>query len=101
MGVKTLDEINLNYSRAIRQAERLEGRAGELKELANGDFQGCLTGIAANWEGENARAGIRKGEKLKGDLEKSAGQLEMVAKAIRSVAKRTREADIAACSMTG
>jgi len=70
MGVKTLDEINLNYSRAIRQAERLEGRAGELKELANGDFQGCLTGIAANWEGENARAFIRKGEKLKGDLER-------------------------------
>ena len=94
--MKTPDEINLNYSRAVRQAEWLEGRARELENLANTDFQECLANIEANWKGENARIFIGKGNKLKGDLEKSADQLGRVAKSIRSAAKRTREADIAA-----
>ena len=92
--MKTLFEINLNYSKAINQAEQLEGAARDLKNLANNDFQGCLDSIAVDWKGENARAYINKGIKLKDDIEKSAAGLEKAAKTIRNIAERTRDADI-------
>jgi len=94
--VKSLFEINLDYAKAIRQAEQLEAVASELTSLAGNDFQGCLNNIANNWKGENSQAYIRKGTKLKGDMENSAKQLRMVARTIRNIAERTRRADLAA-----
>lgn len=92
--MKSLQQIDLDYAKAIHQAEQLEGTARDLDLLANNDFQGCLHKVAAGWKGENSQAYIRKGNKLKSDINKSAAQLRKAANAVRMIAKNTREADI-------
>lgn len=97
--MKTILEINLDYAKAIRQAEQLEAIARNLGTLADSEFQGCLQRISTNWKGENASAYIAKGQKLKGDMNKTAEQLNKAAGAIRNIARRTKEADIAAMNI--
>ena len=92
--MKSLAQINLDYQKAIRQADELDAVARDLDSLANNDFQGCLRNVSANWKGENSQAYIRKGNKLKSDINKSATQLRRVASTIRVIARNTRQADI-------
>ena len=92
--MKSMTQINLDYAKAMRQAEQLEAVAHDLDSLANNDFQGCLHNVSANWKGESAQAYVRKGNKLKGDINTSANQLRQIASTIRRIAKRTRQADI-------
>ncbi len=96
MAVKSEMAIWLEYSKAIGQANELDQIASEMEGLADGDFQGCLSNIAANWTGANSRAYVKKGQKLKGDINDSAKQLRRIAKTIRTIAKRTRNADLRA-----
>lgn len=96
MAIKSEALIWLEYGKAISQANELDRIASEMKNLAEGDFQNCLSSVASNWTGDNSRNYIRKGEKLKGDIDKSARQLQNIAKAIRNIAKRTRNADLRA-----
>lgn len=88
--------IRLEYNRAIKQAAELEEIAKGMKKLATNDLEGCLSSISSNWEGENSRAYIRKGKKIKGEIEASAANLTKIAGTIRSIAKRTRDADLRA-----
>ncbi len=94
--MKSLTQINLDYAKAMRQADELDRVASDLDKLADSEFQGCLQNISSNWKGVNAQNYIKKGNKLKGDINKSAQQLRKVASTIRKIAERTRAADLAA-----
>ena len=90
---KSLYQINLDYNKALQQAAELEAIARELKNLADSEFHTCLEHVAANWKGDNAQEYIKKGQRLKSQMLTSATELNSVAKTIRSIAKRTRQAD--------
>lgn len=90
---KSLYQINLDYNKALQQAAELEAIARELKNLGDSEFHSCLEQVAANWKGDNAQAYIKKGQRLKTQMLTSATELNNAAKTIRSIAKRTRQAD--------
>lgn len=94
--VKSLTEINLNYEKAISEAESLERIASVLEKIAKGEMSDSLSRVHDNWQGENADLYIQKGEKIKEKLEESAKDINRTAKTIRNIAIRTRQADLAA-----
>ena len=54
-------EIRFNFRTAIKQAERLETSADQLKKLANASLETSLDTLSESWKGENAGAYSRKG----------------------------------------
>ncbi len=96
MAIKSEMSIWLDYNRAMKQANELDQIASEMEHMADGDFQGCLNNVTANWTGENSRAYVRKGKILQSDIRSSAQHLRKIANVIRNIAKRTRNADLRA-----
>lgn len=93
---KTSFEIQMDYNRAIAQANSLEQVAEQLKNSAEQDFQDCITEISYNWTGENARAYIEKCNTLKQSIETTARSLKKTAATIQKIAKNTYSAEMKA-----
>lgn len=88
--------IQLNYQKAIRQANQLEDLANDLRNIANRNVDDALDQVAANWKGDSANMFLQKGNKAKNDLIASAKQLSNTAKAIRKAAENVRRAELEA-----
>lgn len=86
----------MNFRVANEMADRLQGLAMRLDHLANDQFYGTLQGISNNWKGENAEAYIRKGERLKGKISDTSGDLNKAANIIRTIARNTYNAEMRA-----
>ena len=89
-------EIRFNFRTAIKQAERLETSADQLKKLANASLETSLDTLSESWKGENAGAYIRKGVMLQKDLAATSEELNRVAADIRRIAKRIYDAEMEA-----
>ncbi|MBT9778510.1 hypothetical protein GPL15_18585 [Clostridium sp. MCC353] len=89
-------EIRFNFRTAIRQAERLETSADQLKKLANTSLDNSLGTLSENWKGENAGAYIRKGAMLQKEIAATSEELNRVAGDIRRIAKRIYDAEMEA-----
>lgn len=92
----TLTEIYFNYSKAIRQAEKLEEVARKLRDQANDKMAEILKDVKAAWESDNSSAYLRKGVKVQGDIVTTARNLENIASAIRKIAIQIRNAELEA-----
>lgn len=88
--------IQINFGNTIRQAERLEVLAGELKNLANDDIGDSLRDISANWSGEAAEGYLKKGEFLKDEMVVSSEHLLEIAGRIRKIAQNIYTAEMEA-----
>ena len=93
---KSVGEIRLDYNKAIQQADTLSGIAQKLRNMANKDFQECISEISHNWTGENSTAYIRKCEILKSNMIRTAEKLEKASSTIRQIAKNTYNAEMSA-----
>ncbi|MBS6645295.1 MAG: hypothetical protein KH366_17085 [Clostridiaceae bacterium] len=89
-------EIRFNFRTAIKQAERLETSADQLKKLANASLETSLDTLSESWKGENAGAYIRKGVMLQKDIAATSEELNRVAADIRRIAKRIYDAEMEA-----
>lgn len=94
--MKSDSEIRYDFQQAIRKAEELEGIAANLKRLANNDLENSLQALSGAWKGEAARTYLLKGNNLQAKILSNAKKLESTARTIRSVAKRTYNAEMAA-----
>jgi len=94
--VSSLSEIYFNYNKAIAQANRLDGIAKKMKNAANRDMQGILNDVSRAWKSDSAPQYVRKGEKVKGNIQTSSKNLEEIASTIRTIAKRVRDAELEA-----
>lgn len=92
----SLSDINFNYERAIRQAERLETLSIRLKNAANDDMKRALNAVRRAWQSGSASAYLRKGEKVEADLQSMAEDLKKTAKKIRAIAEQVRDAELEA-----
>lgn len=92
----TLTEIYFNYSRAIEQAKRLDGVAADLKRSADRTMEDILNEVHSAWKSDSAPGFIKKGQKVEGDMRTTAGNLTNIADAIRTIAERIKEAELAA-----
>lgn len=90
---KTMYTIEMDFQNAKKQADELEQIAQNLLMLAEQEFQTCLTGIAANWKGENAAAFCKKGAIVEDRIKNSALNLRKTAEVIRQTAKNTYDAE--------
>lgn len=94
--MSSLSEIYFNYNKAIAQANRLDGIASKMQNAANRDMQGILNDVSRAWKSDSAPQYVRKGEKVKGNIQTSSKNLEEIASTIRTIAKRVRDAELEA-----
>lgn len=94
--MKSSSTIAMDFQKAKKQAEQLEEIAREMRQLANNDLEGSLQCLSEAWRGEAAELYCRKGEALREKILDSASKLEQQAGVIRSTAKRTYDAEMAA-----
>ena len=88
--------IQINYSRANRQAEELENAANELKMIANSKMEQSCSSIGRNWQGENADKYLHKMRTVQNDILTVSRDLKNTAQSIRRIARITYDADMAA-----
>lgn len=91
-----MDYIEWNYIQAKRQAARLEEQADRLGRLATNQLEGTLRKLSYNWKGDSASAYIRKGDRMKDEMNSLARELKKTASVIRSSAERTYRAEMRA-----
>lgn len=92
---KTEQEIVFNYKKAIRQALELEDIASAVKKVGNSKMSNSLSKVSKNWTGENAGAYTKKGNKLKGKIEKSSNNIKMASSTLKSMAQNIYNAEMA------
>ncbi|MCD8103785.1 MAG: WXG100 family type VII secretion target [Lachnospiraceae bacterium] len=93
---KSALEIRLDYNKAKQQADSLSEIASEIRSTANNDLQDCISQISASWTGTNSTAYQAKCSTLKSNLLTTADKLEKTATTIRTIAKNTYNAEMAA-----
>lgn len=97
--MKSKSEIEMNFSRAVSQAQELETLSKELSEMATEHIKGAMRLLALSWQGENANLYFEKGEILSGEMLDTADDLIKVAKNIRSTANVVYTAEKAALQL--
>lgn len=88
--------IQINYSRANRQADELEDAANKLKTIANSKMEQSCSSIGRNWQGENADKYLRKMRTVQNDILTVSRDLKNTAQSIRRIARITYDADMTA-----
>lgn len=94
--MKSESEISLDFKQSIKRAEELENVASDMRKLANDELGNTLNELSAAWRGEAAGSFMNKGAILQEKINKSASNLQNIAATIRSVAKRTYDAEMRA-----
>lgn len=88
--------IQLNFERALRKADELEGVSDHMKHLAEQQMHDTLNELSHQWTGENAQQFISKGGILKEKMEETARELRNTAETIRAIAEEIYEAEMEA-----
>ena len=93
---KSAYTIRMDYDKALQQADKLEKMAKELKRTAGSSLDQCLNSVNSAWKSDSSVRYIRKGRRLKEDIERQAGELEKAADVIRTIARNTYNAEMKA-----
>ena len=93
------NSIYFDYRHALRQADRLEEIAGNIKNMSNSEFEDALDELMHGWEGEASHMYFQKGMELKTKIDSVSKHLYDAASTLRTVARRLYEADMAAVSI--
>ena len=88
--------IQIDFDEACAQAKELEDCAEEMKRLANQQLANTLREMAASWKGESATAYFAKADIVKKNIAATSETLYSIASNIRTQAKRTYDAEMAA-----
>lgn len=97
--MKSKSEIEMDFSRAVTQAEELEELSKELSIMATEHVKGALRMLLVNWQGDNSKLYLEKGDVLTTEMLETADDLIKVAKNIRSTANIIYTAETAAVSL--
>jgi WXG100 family type VII secretion target len=95
----TRASIEFDYKNALAQADKLDEIASSLDNLSGNKLNTTLQNLSSGWKGDNARAYINKGSKLKSRIDSTAGELHTIASEIREKAKRMYNAEMAALAI--
>lgn len=88
--------IKVDFIKAKRQAEEFEKIADQLRAIANGEIDGAMSGVSSGWKGDSADLFLKKGNKLKEDVIKTANQLDAAARTLRQNAQSIYNAEMRA-----
>lgn len=84
--MKSRRDIEMNFSRAVSQAQELEEISKELSTIASAHMSGALEMLSIYWKGDNSTAFNEKGKILTDEMLNTADDIIKVAKSIRSTA---------------
>ena len=87
---RSLHSIEMDFSKAKRQAKDLDELATNLERLSGSQLEGM------HWTGDNSLKYIGKGKTLQGNINKTAQAIHDVAQAIRDIASTIYEAEMEA-----
>lgn len=93
---KSEARIRMDYARASECAARLEYTAHLIRQGADNSLGHTLAAIGAAWKGEGADIFTGKGQRLRGQIQDQAKELERTAQTIREIAKNTYTAEMRA-----
>ena len=88
-----MDGITIDFQRTMRQADKLDDQADNLKRMLNNDYRSSMQKLANEWRSESASSFFNKSDRLKRDIENTARDLEIIAGNIRRAARRIYEAE--------
>lgn len=91
---KSLVVIQMEFSKAKAQADRLDEIARELTQTADSQLGGALSGISKAWKSDSSSAYIKKGKDVQQQLRNRANELRKTASAIRTIAQNTYDAEM-------
>lgn len=91
-----MPDINFDYERVIRQAERLEALSVRLQRASEQDMARMLDALQRAWRSESTPAYLRKGEKVEAQIQTLSKELRKTARAIRDIAEEVRAAEMEA-----
>ena len=63
-------------------------------------MENILNDVNSAWKSDSAPQYMKKGQKVEGDIRITAGNLENIAQAIRTIAQRIKEAELEAWRIT-
>lgn len=95
----TREGIEFNFRKALSQADRIDEVADRLHKLSSDRFGSTLQILSENWNGENACLYLKKGSELREEMTRVSAEFHRIASDIRTVARRIRNADIAALNI--
>lgn len=85
--------ILMDFAKAYRQADELEGISEQLRAIADSQLDSTLQGVSAAWKGENAVKYINKGSQLQGKIKGTAQNIQQSAETVRNIARRLQAAE--------
>ena len=94
--MKSKCEIEMDFSRAVSQAEELETLSKELNKMAVEHIRGALKMLMFSWQGDSADKFFEKGDVLTNEMLETADDLIKVAKNIKTTANIVYNAEKAA-----
>ena len=94
--MSSLSEIYFNYDKAIKQAGQMETVAKKLRKAADGRVYDILNDVNSAWKSDSTPQYIKKVQKVEGDILITAGNLDNIAQAVRTIAQRIKEAELEA-----
>lgn len=97
--LKTKEEIEIEFARAVSQAQELEDVAVQLTRLANFNSKDAMNVLSQSYKGPNAMIFAQKGGELSTGLFSTADDLLRIATTLRSTADIIYRAEKTAASM--
>ena len=91
---KSRQAIKIDFRDAKAQADKLDDIAYMLEMSVVKQMDNTMQTLAGAWKGENATAFLGKEELLRGQVNKTAGNLRDIADDIRDIAKSIYEAEM-------
>lgn len=86
-------KIKIDFQKAINQANELERIANSIKSVSQDDLEDCLNEISFNWTGENSKNYLKKGKKVKQDIDDIADDLMRIVEVMREIIENDMEAE--------
>ena len=93
MVTKTKQEIEMDFSRAISQAQELECLANDLSRIANSGVESALLVLKNCWRGDASESIELAGKSTTADIYRTADDLLKVARNIRNTANLVYKAE--------
>ena len=90
-----IDEIFFDYNKAIEAADYLDSLADEMMSTTEEDYNGAIGVMKSEWTGDNAEDFYSKADAHTQKMEAAANNLRTIAEAIRTIAKRWFDTEMA------
>ena len=100
MNHKTKQEIEMDFSRAMNQAQELEILANDLSRIANNGLESALLVLKNSWRGDAGGSMELAGKATVSEIYRTADDLLKVANNIRRTADIVYNAEIAATGLS-